>query len=213
MGGWSHEKKGIARPAARGAPQGPRLLDEVRGRLRRLGLARRTEEAYVGWIRRFILANGKRHPRELGECEVEAFLTALATEADVAASTQNQALSALLFLYREVLAINLPWMENIRRAKRPDRLPVVLALWLAWPVDAPAQSLPEVVRCEADGMARVHCGMDTRQGVDLVRQISESACIRESDWGTDAGGVWVARGCRAEFVARRETARDRCART
>ena len=127
MGGWSHEEKGIARPAATGAPQGPRLLDEVRGRLRRLGLARRTEEAYVGWIRRFILANGKRHPRELGEREVEAFLTALATEADVAASTQNQALSALLFLYREVLAINLPWMENIRRAKRPDRLPVVLA--------------------------------------------------------------------------------------
>ena len=80
-----------------------------------------------------------------------------------------------------------PWSNALRCCGIAGGLPVVLALWLAWPVDAPAQSLPEVVRCEADGMARVHCGMDTRQGVDLVRQISESACIRESDWGTDAG--------------------------
>ena len=99
-----------------------------------------------------------------------------------------------------------PWSSALRCCGIAGGLPVVLVLWLALPVDAPAQSLPEVVRCEADGMARVHCGMDTRQGVDLVRQISESACIRESDWGTDVGGVWVARGCRAEFVARRETA-------
>ncbi len=70
MDGWSHGRKDIARLAASGARQGPRLLDEVRGRLRRLGLARRTEEAYVGWIRRFILANGKRHPRDLGKREV-----------------------------------------------------------------------------------------------------------------------------------------------
>ncbi|MFN3843797.1 MAG: integron integrase [Rehaibacterium terrae] len=102
------------------------MLDEVRGRMRRLGLAKRTEEAYVGWIRRFILANGKRHPREMGAREVEAFLTRLATRDKVAASTQNQALAALLFLYREVLGEQLPWMENIRRAKRPERLPVVL---------------------------------------------------------------------------------------
>nr|WP_246417327.1 integron integrase [Rehaibacterium terrae] len=94
--------------------------------MRRLGLAKRTEEAYVGWIRRFILANGKRHPREMGAREVEAFLTRLATRDKVAASTQNQALAALLFLYREVLGEQLPWMENIRRAKRPERLPVVL---------------------------------------------------------------------------------------
>ena len=105
----------------------PRLLDQVRMRIRRLGLARRTEDAYVGWIRRFILANGKRHPRDMGEREVESFLSLLATRGQVAASTQNQALSALLFLYREVLGIELPWMENIRRAKRPQRLPVVLS--------------------------------------------------------------------------------------
>lgn len=105
----------------------PRLLDQVRARVRRLGLAVRTERVYVDWIRRFILANGKRHPREMGAREVEWFLTGLATKGKVAASTQNQALSALLFLYREVLGHELPWMENIRRAKRPERLPVVLS--------------------------------------------------------------------------------------
>ncbi|MGH8233388.1 MAG: integron integrase [Rhodanobacteraceae bacterium] len=98
----------------------------MRARIRRLGLSIRTEESYVGWVRRFILANGKRHPRNLGAREIEAFLTHLATQGQVAASTQNQALSALLFLYREVLQQELPWMENIRRAKRPERLPVVL---------------------------------------------------------------------------------------
>lgn len=79
------------------------------------------------WIRRFILANGKRHPREMGVVEVKAFLSRLATEDDVAASTQNQALSALLFLYREVLSIELPWMESVVRAKRPQRVPAVLS--------------------------------------------------------------------------------------
>jgi len=87
----------------------------------------RTEGAYVGWVRRFILANDKRHPRELGARHVEAFLTHLATRGHVAPSTQNQALSALLFLYREVLHQELPWMDEIRRAKRPERLPVVLS--------------------------------------------------------------------------------------
>lgn len=104
-----------------------KLLAEASARMRRLGMALRTEQAYVGWIRRFILANGKRHPRDMGALEVEAFLTRLAMQGRVAASTQNQALSALLFLYREVLGVELPWMEEIRRAKRPKRLPVVLA--------------------------------------------------------------------------------------
>lgn len=106
--------------------QPPRLLDRVRERMRRLGMAKRTEEAYVGWIRRFILANGKRHPDTMGQREVEAFLTLLAARGNVAASTQNQALAALLFLYREVLGRELPWMDDIRRAKRPRRLPSVL---------------------------------------------------------------------------------------
>lgn len=103
------------------------LLERMRGRIRRLGLARRTEDAYVGWAVRFIRANGRRHPRELGGREVEAFLTSLAVCGNVAPSTQNQALAALLFLYREVLGQDLPWMEDIRRAKKPRRLPVVLS--------------------------------------------------------------------------------------
>lgn len=113
-------------PVRRGKTDRPRLLEEVRARVRRLGLARRTEEAYVGWIRRFILFHGKRHPTTMGAREVEAFLTALAVKKSVSASTQNQALGALLFLYREVLGIALPWMDDIRRAKRPERLPCVL---------------------------------------------------------------------------------------
>ncbi|MDG6349472.1 integron integrase [Luteimonas sp. 8-5] len=102
-------------------------MADVQARMRRLGMSRRTEEAYLGWIRRFILANGKRHPRDLGAREVEAFLTRLAMDGNVAPSTQNQALSGLLFMYREVLGIELPWMDDIRRAKRPQRLPVVLS--------------------------------------------------------------------------------------
>ena len=110
----------------RGRKQAPRLLEQVRDRLRVKHYSLRTEQAYVGWIRRFILANGKRHPREMGGGEVEAFLTRLATHGEVAAGTQNQALAALLFLYREVLGQKLPWMDNVVRAKRPRRLPVVL---------------------------------------------------------------------------------------
>lgn len=105
-----------------------RLLDQARDRLRVKHYSLRTEQAYVGWIRRFIRANGLRHPRELGGLEVEAFLTLLATRGQVAAGTQNQALAALLFLYREVLGLELPWMENVVRAKRPRRLPSVLSV-------------------------------------------------------------------------------------
>jgi integron integrase len=105
----------------------PMLLDVVRRRIRRLGLSLRTERAYVGWIRRFVVAHGRRHPRELGGEDVEAFLTNLAARDRVAPSTQGQALAALLFLYREVLQVKLPWMENIQRAKRSERLPVVLS--------------------------------------------------------------------------------------
>jgi integron integrase len=108
------------------APQPPKLLDQVRDRLRLKHYSIRTETQYVQWIRRFILFHDKRHPRDMGVAELEAFLTHLAVEGRVAASTQNQALSALLFFYREVLAINLPWLDNVVRAKTPQRLPVVL---------------------------------------------------------------------------------------
>lgn len=111
------------------APDGtspPKLLDQVRARIRVKHYSIRTEDQYVHWIRRFIFFHGKRHPREMGASEVEAFLSDLAVNGRVAASTQNQALSALLFLYREVLEIQLPWLDNITRAKPSQRLPVVL---------------------------------------------------------------------------------------
>lgn len=105
----------------------PRLLDEVRRRLRLKHYSLRTEQVYLGWIRRYILFNNKRHPRQMGGVEVERFLSDLAVRGGVAAGTQNQALSALLFLYREVLGLDLPWLTDIVRAKRPRRLPTVLA--------------------------------------------------------------------------------------
>lgn len=104
----------------------PKLLDQVRARIRVKHYSIRTEDQYVFWIKRFILFHGKRHPRELGAGAVEAFLSDLAVNGRVAASTQNQALSALLFLYREVLEIQLPWLDNLTRAKPSQRLPVVL---------------------------------------------------------------------------------------
>jgi integrase len=88
--------------------------------------SRRTEKAYVAWIRRYILFHGKRHPSEMGAPELTQYLSSLAVEGNVAASTQNQALSALLFLYREVLQHDVPWLDDVVRARRPVRLPVVL---------------------------------------------------------------------------------------
>ncbi len=108
-------------------PRQPRLLDRVRVALRARHYSGRTEEAYVGWIRRYIFFHDKRHPAEMGAPEISRFLSALAVEGRVAASTQNQALSALLFLYRDVLDITLPWLDDVVRAKRPQRLPVVLS--------------------------------------------------------------------------------------
>ena len=108
-------------------PPVPRLLDEVRRHIRVKHYSLRTETTYSGWIKRFILANGKRHPREMGAAEVEAFLSMLAVKGNVASSTQNQALSALLFLYRVVLGVDLPWMESVVRAKRSQHVPTVLS--------------------------------------------------------------------------------------
>jgi integron integrase len=108
------------------AAQSPRLLEQVRARIRALHYSLRTEDTYVHWIRRFILFHGKRHPRTLGAPAVEAFLSHLATDLNVAANTQNLALSAILFLYREVLQLDLPWLANVTRAKKPQKLPTVL---------------------------------------------------------------------------------------
>ncbi|HSD38848.1 MAG TPA: integron integrase [Rhodocyclaceae bacterium] len=104
----------------------PKLLEQVRDRLRLKHYSIRTEDAYLGWIKRYILFHDKRHPASMGKEEVEAFLTSLAVERNVAASTQGQALSAILFLYQEVLGQVLPWLDEVTRAKKPVRLPSVL---------------------------------------------------------------------------------------
>jgi integron integrase len=104
----------------------PKRLDQVREAIRMRHYSIRTEEAYIGWIKRFILFHGKRHPLEMGEAEITRFLSALAVHGQVSASTQNQALCALVFLYRHVLGQNLGWLDEVVRAKRPPRLPIVL---------------------------------------------------------------------------------------
>ena len=104
----------------------PRLLDQVRDRIRRKYYSIRTEQAYLHWVKAFVRFHGMKHPATMGAAELESFLTYLAIERQVSSSTQNQALSGLLFLYREVLEIELPWLDGIERSKRPTRLPVVL---------------------------------------------------------------------------------------
>ena len=108
-------------------PKQPRLLDQVRDAIRRKHYSVRTEDTYVDWIKRFIFFHGKRHPLEMGEAEVTDFLNHLARDRKVAASTQNQALSALLFLYGETLGQRLAWLQGLQRAKRPARMPSVLS--------------------------------------------------------------------------------------
>src|SRR3989440_4705871 len=113
-------------PAPLAAPGPPKLLDRLRAALRLRHYSPRTEEAYVAWVRRFILFHGKRHPLEMGAAEINAFLTHLAVEGHVAASTQNQAFSALLFLYQKVLDVEPGRIAGVIRANRPKRLPIVL---------------------------------------------------------------------------------------
>ena len=108
------------------ANQPPKLLNRLRDHLRTRHYSIRTETTYVDWARRFILFHDKRHPQEMGGAEVEAFLTHLAVDRQVSASTQNQAKAAILYLYKQVLGVDLPWLDGVVQAKTPKRLPVVL---------------------------------------------------------------------------------------
>ena len=110
----------------------PKLLDQMRIALRLRHMSLRTEQVYVGWTRRFILFHQKRHPKDMGAEEIRAFLTHLAIDCRVAASTQNVALNALLFLYRHVLQQDFPALDNLERAKRPRRVPTVFTV-RKWP--------------------------------------------------------------------------------
>jgi integrase len=113
-------------PQSPATTQKPKLLDQVRQTIRTRHYSYGTEKAYVHWIKRFILFHDKRHPLEMAEAEIGRFLSALATDAKVSASTQNQVLNALLFLYKEVLDKQIGFVDGVVRAKRPHRLPVVL---------------------------------------------------------------------------------------
>ena len=116
------------KPAAPPVLHATRLLDQIRERIRYKHYSLRTEQAYVQWVRMFVKWHGLRHPRDMGRDEIEAFLAMLANERRVAASTHNQALSALLFLYREVLGVDLPWLDGVQRPRTPKRIPSVLTV-------------------------------------------------------------------------------------
>lgn len=165
-------------------PGKPRLLNQVRRRLRLKHYSLRTEEAYVAWIRRYILFHGKRHPVDLGGAEVEGFLTHLAVEGKVAPSTQNQALSALLFLYREVLDIELPWAEGMQRAKRKPRLPVVLTVSEVQSVLARMESTPLLLAqlLYGSGLRLMECMRLRIKDVDFERR---EILVREGKGGKD----------------------------
>jgi len=137
--GWFHEIEdrctrfqegsmvvGSGNPEAPVATPKPKLLQQVRDAIRRKHFSPRTEESYVHWIKRFIFFHNKRHPTEMAEKEIEQFLSSLASELHVSASMQNQALNAILFLYRDVLRKEIGYVDGVIRAKRPHRLPVVL---------------------------------------------------------------------------------------
>lgn len=158
--GQDTESKGIEPiPAA-----APRLQARVRDAIRARHYSRRTEKTYWYWIRYFIFFSGKRNPAELGAREVTAFLSWLATERNVSAATQNQALGALLFLYKHVLERELPWFEGLVRAKRPVRLPTVLT-------EAEVRRLLE----QLDGARRLMVGLLYGAGLRLDRRILNPA--------------------------------------
>jgi site-specific recombinase XerD len=152
------------------APRPRRLLDRVRDALGARHYSRRTEQAYVHWIKRYIFFHGKRHPVEMGAPEVTTFLTSLAVDGRVAASTQNQALSALLFLYRDVLAVDLPWLDDVIRAKRPERLPVVLTRQEVRALLQQLDGVPRLMACllYGAGLRVLECCRLRVQDVDLA---------------------------------------------
>lgn len=153
----------------------PKLLDRVRDAIRARHYSRRTEEAYVYWIRRFIVFHGKAHPSTMGAPEIAAFLTWLAVRQHVSASTQNQALSAVLFLYREVLGIAIDAIERVPRARTPERLPVVLSRQEVTAVLEQLQSTMKLVVILLYG-----AGLRLRECLELRSKTSISTVARSS---------------------------------
>ena len=169
---------------ARPALQSPRLLDQLRERLRYLHYSLRTEQSYLYWVRWFIRFHGVRHPREMGKQEVEAFLTMLANERKVSTSTHRQALSALLFLYKEVLGHDLPWLQEIGRPVPTRRIPSVLTV-------QEVQRLLDLMEGETGLLARLLYGTGMRlmeclslrvKDMDFSRHV---IVVREGKGGKD----------------------------
>lgn len=165
-------------------PSGPNLLAQLREAIRVRHYSLRTEEAYVYWVRRYVVHSGKRHPSQLGGAHVSAFLSHLANEENVAAATQAQALSALLFLYRRVLEMELPWMDDIVRARRPRRLPTVLER-------AEVEALLAQMQGEQALMARLMYGTGMRIGECIAVRVKDldlnrrSLVVRDGKGGKD----------------------------
>jgi integrase len=152
-------------------PGQPRLLDRVRAAIHARHYSRRTEKAYTAWARRFILLHGKRHPKEMGATEVKQFVSALVVDKNVAASTQNQALSAILFLYRDVPEQNLPWIDDVVRSKRPARLPVVLTREEVHAILARMNGVPRLmaILLYGAGLRLLECARLRVKDVDFAR--------------------------------------------
>ncbi len=170
-----------------GQHQPPKLLDRVRIAIRTRHYSLRTEEAYVGWIRRFIFFHNKRHPAEMGEPEINAFLSGLAVKERVSASTQNQALCALLFLYRHVLEKPFPQLEKLIRAKRPGRLPVVMT-----------RSEVKRVLQRLDGVNRIMAMLLYGSGMRLLECLRLR--VKDVEFGLNRILVRDAKGHRDRFV-------------
>jgi len=169
----------MGRNASSPQPRKPNLLDQTRTAIRTRHLSRRTEKAYVNWIKRFVIFHDMRHPKAMGKAEVEQFLSHLAVDGRVAASTQNQALSAILFLYRHVLDRNLPWLDGVVRAQRPKSLPVVLT-----------RDEVRALLSHLDGTPYLVAGILYGGGLRLM----EALRLRIKDVDFDSGQVTVRRG-------------------
>lgn len=194
--------RSAARPLRLVAPmpplRAPKLLDQVRERIRYLHYSLRTEEAYVHWIRAFIRFNSLRHPKDMGAPEVEAFLQFLAAERGVAPSTHNQALAALIFLFTKVLGLTLPWLQEIGRPKASRHVPVVMT--------------PSEVTAVLDGLQGEHRLLGRLlYGTGL--RISEALQLRvkDLDFGNQALIVRQGKGKKDRVVNRPELLRNRAA--
>jgi integron integrase len=165
-------------------PGKPKLLDQVRDIIRRKHYSIRTEQAYTDWIKRFIIYHGKRHPGEMAEEEVAEFLTHLARDRDVSPSTQNQALSALLFLYKEVLKHEIGWLEKVERAKKPPKLPVVLSRGEVKQIFAHLHGMPKLMAglLYGSGLRLMECVRLRMKDIDFeLAQIT----VRDAKGGED----------------------------